>query len=153
MDAYKVLDVFQSTLPVGGATFSCWGLVNRFGFQSTLPVGGATEFGRFISMVMQFQSTLPVGGATTLFKCFIPPFYISIHAPRGGSDAPMVTNTMFPCNFNPRSPWGERPERELSRVSDSKFQSTLPVGGATPYGKITREEYLFQSTLPVGGAT
>ena len=36
----------------------------------------------------------------------------------------------------------------------SAFQSTLPVGGATPVSTFEMpEELLFQSTLPVGGAT
>ena len=80
--------------------------------------------------------------------------------------------------FNPRSPWGERHTggscMELSLI---RFQSTLPVGGATiqpqvhllpfpisihaPRGgsdrhqgsMITPSTIIFQSTLPVGGAT
>ena len=78
---------------------------------------------------------------------------ISIHAPRGGSDRAVVTSGAEPTNFNPRSPWGERRhslgadpantdfnprspwgERQLRRtgnVSTGRFQSTLPVGGAT----------------------
>ena len=34
--------------------------------------------------------------------------------------------------FNPRSPWGERPQNRLKSRVIGKFQSTLPVGGATP---------------------
>ena len=33
-------------------------------FQSTLPVGGATASGRKFHFLLLFQSTLPVGGAT-----------------------------------------------------------------------------------------
>ena len=79
-------------------------------------------------------------------------------------------------NFNPRSPWGERPCRKCPRKRTLRFQSTLPVGGATllvhalnvtirisihaPRGGSDRLvsckmilTLLFQSTLPVGGAT
>ena len=56
-----------------------------------------------------FQSTLPVGGATT--RSDFRPF------------------TAF--NFNPRSPWGERPVRRQRLYVFPIFQSTLPVGGAT----------------------
>ena len=35
-------------------------------FQSTLPVGGATENGTVYVDINAFQSTLPVGGATSL---------------------------------------------------------------------------------------
>ncbi len=41
------------------------------------------------------------------------------------SDAPTLSH------FNPRSPWGERPLRQTTTCRRSRFQSTLPVGGAT----------------------
>ena len=102
---------------------------------------------------------------------------ISIHAPRGGSDAFSPAFGSFLGNFNPRSPWGER-LLGVSRLDGSaqSFQSTLPVGGATevlsvpPFtlrisihaprgGSDTSSRgrpaarFQFQSTLPVGGAT
>ena len=55
--------------------------------------------------------------------------------------------------FNPRSPWGERPRPKLARIPGSKFQSTLPVGGATSTRATQSTKSIFQSTLPVGGAT
>ena len=85
-----------------------------------------------------------------------------------------------PCGasgyFNPRSPCGERRLYAESRLAEYKFQSTLPVRGATAAsifasnipsisihapragsdGEITlyeAAEELFQSTLPVRGAT
>ena len=103
--------VFQSTLPVGGATLIRVVTIYYAAFQSTLPVGGATisklqlrasdlyfnprspwgerpPFYEDLVKAHIFQSTLPVGGATC------PPedrkrqhVGISIHAPRGGSDA------------------------------------------------------------------
>ena len=57
----------------------------------------------------RFQSTLPVGGATRLPWEPMEAPIISIHAPRGGSDAA--------CR------------RSLQDATE--FQSTLPVGGAT----------------------
>ena len=83
-----------------------------------------------------------------------------------------------PCmgSFNPRSPCGERPESEIRQVTPCsvsihaprvgsdiilccnakvarKFQSTLPVWGATPSLPNYATEHMFQSTLPVWGAT
>ncbi len=55
-------------------------------FQSTLPVRGATVASVDSCAIASFQSTLPVRGAT---KRQIPKYaypYISIHAPRAGSD-------------------------------------------------------------------
>ena len=80
--------LFQSTLPVGGATWNTCAYVSRYTiFQSTLPVGGATSTTRLVVVGEEFQSTLPVGGATTIQKITLLSFIISIHAPRGGSDA------------------------------------------------------------------
>ena len=104
------IDIFQSTLPVWGATTR--GLLDllaaeisihapRVGsdaryqamatkagiFQSTLPVWGATA--RYQAMATKagiFQSTLPVWGATHRPVPFGAFFRISIHAPRVGSD-------------------------------------------------------------------
>ncbi len=102
-------ELFQSTLPVGGATLVPEDLRNIVRFQSTLPVGGATvlherlrrthkyfnprspwgERHICISMSAEdylFQSTLPVGGATSSLAEYMRIADISIHAPRGGSD-------------------------------------------------------------------
>ena len=59
------------------------------------------------------------------------------------------------CNFNPRSPCGERLIRCASPSrSFLGFQSTLPVWGATLLlGGVFLCSMRFQSTLPVWGAT
>ena len=79
-----------------------------------------------------FQSTLPVRGATPAAPGGEAPAGISIHAPRAGSDPPVVAHTMSSSYFNPRSPCGERREYEVGSREDPQFQSTLPVRGATP---------------------
>ena len=56
-------------------------------------------------------------------------------------------------HFNPRSPCGERPEYTVPRLKFPKFQSTLPVWGATRQDEIVFKQRIFQSTLPVWGAT
>ena len=79
---------FQSTLPVWGATF--WAMNSKtyaLLFQSTLPVWGATEKpGKPLPEPSPFQSTLPVWGATKQVRLQELRPYISIHAPRVGSD-------------------------------------------------------------------
>ena len=56
-------------------------------------------------------------------------------------------------NFNPRSPYGERHARIRYTRSSSKFQSTLPLRGATVVITIISAPIPFQSTLPLRGAT
>ena len=56
---------------------------------------------------------------------------ISIHAPRAGSDQGMPVSGMTQKDFNPRSPCGERHPLSVNSKSVKRFQSTLPVRGAT----------------------
>ena len=148
--------VFQSTLPVRGATVpqktqDCARAISihapRAGsdsgqpdeddtfsrFQSTLPVRGATAFDAASRYgAMSFQSTLPVRGAT-------PPD-LSYH--------------LMVDYFNPRSPCGERLFKLRQPFIILRFQSTLPVRGATCQKTSTLMiKKRFQSTLPVRGAT
>ena len=101
--------------------------------------------------------------------------YISIHAPRMGSNRPTSKKRCRILNFNPRSPHGERPVDRNLPVIILGFQSTLPAWGATvrrawyyyrPLISIhaprmgsdfvsfdTFHASRFQSTLPAWGAT
>ena len=151
---YDSAKKFQSTLPVGGATQPHGFLSHLRRISIHAPRGGSDySIGDYLGYptnfnprspwgerparlyclrrIHQFQSTLPVGGATIIVGAFSINFGISIHAPRGGSDVGCETLPCHRQDFNPRSPWGERP----STISLSKptllFQSTLPVGGAT----------------------
>ena len=57
-------------------------------------------------------------------------------------------------DFNPRFPWGKRPVASAYVAKSGIFQSTLPVGEATPIRRLdTQPTEEFQSTLPVGEAT
>ena len=56
-------------------------------------------------------------------------------------------------DFNPRSPYGERPHSQNAEIGTRKFQSTLPLRGATVKCGGSKTTNLFQSTLPLRGAT
>ena len=73
-------------------------------FQSTLPVRGATTPNTLSPTKNTFQSTLPVRGATKTLFNFISTLLISIHAPREGSDLLDQPSLFVDCYFNPRSP-------------------------------------------------
>ena len=60
---------------------------------------------------------------------------ISIHAPRAGSDEDIDRRVARVEDFNPRSPCGERPNMIYFKTTMPKFQSTLPVRGATTTDK------------------
>ena len=56
---------------------------------------------------------------------------ISIHAPRAGSDPHRTKQNKLDNYFNPRSPCGERLLLDYIIGKAYRFQSTLPVRGAT----------------------
>ena len=149
-------DLFQSTRPLGGATFSGENMaMYRFGFNPRAPWGARqsgtrTESSRGTVSIHAppggrdrqdnqtkittrwFQSTRPLGGATT--------------AIRGCNSAQL--------GFNPRAPWGARRIGATCQGRKNGFQSTRPLGGATLRASRYVTKYLtFQSTRPLGGAT
>ena len=102
--------LFQSTLPVWGATGSDRGVAIRYGISIHAPRVGSDP--------------RPGSGRCNSFD-------ISIHAPRVGSDEVDQKILAWQSHFNPRSPCGERPEGAPALSIKLKFQSTLPVWGAT----------------------
>ena len=80
-------------------------------FQSTLPAGGATSRLKSCEEASDCISIhAPRGGSDLPFRAYCLIWNISIHAPRGGSDQHLLIFCPFPSlDFNPRSPRGERP--------------------------------------------
>ena len=147
-------------------------------FQPTLPVRGATLLTLLRILTFRlFQPTLPVRGAT--IQPPETPILLLYFNPR----SPCGERRLFPRkrlgenrHFNPRSPCGERHDRRGGISWAFVFQPTLPVRGAT-YERRCRaatvristhapragsdqwdcqkfvEQMLFQPTLPVRGAT
>ena len=102
--------LFQSTLPVWGATADWTGVISTWIFQSTLPVWGATLLADSHDATCRISIHAPRVGSDQVYRYGVPGLCISIHAPRVGSD-------VFPFE---------------SGENDALFQSTLPVWGATP---------------------
>ena len=118
-----------------------------------------------------------VGSDGREFYSYRAALLVSIHAPRVGSDDERGGRWVFLYRFNPRSPCGERQRADVRVDCTHKFQSTLPVWGATVLGHRRRRwadcfnprspcgerrssisansaaSKEFQSTLPVWGAT
>ena len=126
---------FQSTLPLRGATragrppgihmahfnprspygerpssrISC--SVPRLDFNPRSPYGERLSLWAILRLVLIFQSTLPLRGATAAAAVILQLGRISIHAPLTGSDLTPSPRPSRGRNFNPRSPYGERPPR------------------------------------------
>ena len=92
-------------------------------------------------------------GATTWEKRDHAKRKISIHAPREGSDIAKSNEGkhVFISIHAPREGSDDEALKNVQVVL--KFQSTLPVKGATTKGVSNVAGIRFQSTLPVKGAT
>ena len=102
-----------------------------------------------------FQSTLPVRGATERLLCGCRRLSkISIHAPRAGSDYVFSVPTLGIYYFNPRSPCGERHYYYILYMLYKRISIHAPRAGSDQI-RINFIAILsrFQSTLPVRGAT
>ena len=145
-------------------------------FNPRSPCGERHKFERERLELGLFQSTLPMRGATVHPACQHLGRKISIHAPHAGSDGGYQHRETKLGDFNPRSPCGERRltlgrNSQLQMISIHaphagsddqlrhgsppwpRFQSTLPMRGATSNGDIDVPLDVFQSTLPMRGAT
>ena len=145
---------FQSTLPLRGATCFKRTLLPTFTISIHAPLTGSdnrnfdlvahgkyfnprSPYGErlppysYITYGLLFQSTLPLRGATHLGRELLCSDAISIHAPLTGSDILLPYRHSVDHDFNPRSPYGERPRDLHSRGGIAIFQSTLPLRGAT----------------------
>ena len=149
---------------------------NHLGFQSTRPVWGATSAARWRTWKPScFNPRAPCGARPEIvaelpgWNCFNPrapcgarrgnPAHsismvvVSIHAPRVGRDLTFDENRAAYKGFNPRAPCGARRFIGSASLTETVFQSTRPVWGATRQFKTSRLKTLFQSTRPVWGAT
>ena len=144
---------FNPRSPYGERPPLSWSNWGQSPFQSTLPLRGATTSGTLPREPGIFQSTLPLRGATCKAALGYWPLWISIHAPLTGSDRGEREKMTNSKNFNPRSPYGERPIFPMTFEELSGFQSTLPLRGATLAHRWSSSWKRFQSTLPLRGAT
>ena len=102
---------FQSTLSVGRATLRerQEPPVHRISIHALRGESDQSEDAGHVCAV-RFQSTLSVGRATMYENgAMTRKQIISIHALRGESDGIGRLQVAAEADFNPRSPWGERP--------------------------------------------
>ena len=168
---------FQSTLPLRGATFSMRLVQHIVSISIHTPLAGSDVVDvRHVYPVLISIHT-PLAGSDDALPQLVDCLQISIHTPLAGSDMPLFFLPLVVSYFNPHSPCGERRSSgSLGFGYRSKFQSTLPLRGATrglrravhrachfnphspcgerrPYTSSPKYSLLFQSTLPLRGAT
>ena len=121
-------------------------------FQSTLPLRGATIFARSTDEVEEISIHAPLTGSDLRKMELEEQIEISIHAPLTGSDSPCPSHSRRAPHFNPRSPYGERPQgpagwQELHPISihapltgsdegcTPSFSAALNFNPRSPYGE------------------
>ena len=102
--------VFQSTLPVWGATPVVVCVLWKQRISIHAPRVGSDTVNSILEGMVNISIHAPRVGSDFLFAFAIHGLRnISIHAPRVGSDVGGATNSQHVKDFNPRSPCGERP--------------------------------------------
>ena len=129
--AYELL--FQSTLPVWGATYYNALAAGIQVISIHAPrVGSDGQIQRREALICAFQSTLPVWGATAGNLQAAIRYTISIHAPRVGSDDHQRVRQAAAVSISIHAPRvGSDTISRLAICLVRIFQSTLPVWGAT----------------------
>ena len=148
-----IATTFQSTLPMRGATPSALYRQHlrpnfnprspcgerrdsrkrdpgRHDFNPRSPCGERRDALTVEISVEVFQSTLPMRGATVgIHVNSFTRNIISIHAPHAGSDDNPSAYRRSACDFNPRSPCGERPTHRWNvKTGATHFNPRSPCG-------------------------
>ena len=146
------MTVFQSTLPLRGATVGVWYSAAEFAISIHTPLAGSDHTERNGSLLTLFQSTLPLRGATRpCRRAGCCPSHFNPHSPCGERLLKEAEETRKEY-FNPHSPCGERLNIFSSAANGARFQSTLPLRGATRRrGKIDHRELISIHT-PLAGS-
>ena len=154
MDELEARGVFQSTLPLRGATGGVSDLCSKLNISIHAPLTGSDRTGpgpapilRGISIHAPLTGSdvdvssireardisihAPLTGSDRQGGACLCNRNISIHAPLTGSDVCQIFDPPLDINFNPRSPYGERPDPIKIHAVGPRFQSTLPLRGAT----------------------
>ena len=80
-------------------------------FQSTLPLRGATAYRFSIDETLIISIHTPLAGSDVCGRISVDGEFISIHTPLAGSDQWRLSQSEADEYFNPHSPCGERPQK------------------------------------------
>ena len=132
ISAIANIQKFQSTHPLRGATMTTRAIPSVNGFQSTHPLRGATHAAvRRGLAALHFNPRTPCGVRQDLFQVLNDKFFISIHAPLAGCDQDWINH--FVDNYiSIHAPLaGCDRLTEMGIPTQTGFQSTHPLRGAT----------------------
>ena len=172
-----MLDEFQSTHPLRGATFHVsLDLLARFisihaplagcdgnpsqGWKPCheisihAPLAGCDGGNKIIAAAdLNFNPRTPCGVRRAKMGTFTENFRISIHAPLAGCDAAPFLLSCHHIHFNPRTPCGVRHRTRDWHAELDDFNPRTPCGVRHRRKRGCPEPERFQSTHPLRGAT
>ena len=122
-------------------------------FNPRAPCGARRRLPIQVIMDVKFQPTRPLRGATVAKHTNNLDEKISTHAPLAGRDFAVSTFVLTLLYFNPRAPCGARLVNDFDVDSDTLFQPTRPLRGATSLSTSMTKLSTFQPTRPLRGAT
>ena len=128
---FSTLRNFNPRSPHGERLELCCDLRHNEKISIHAPRTGSDVIARLCATLTQISIHAPRTGSDVQASGARIVRNISIHAPRTGSDTDATPSLTSPCNFNPRSPHGERPSHVPNKNVRHRFQSTLPARGAT----------------------
>ena len=124
---------FNPRSPCGERRAATWKPSSRAVFQSTLPVWGATGASCALLLFVVVSIHAPRVGSDNTLILSIAPFHVSIHAPRVGSDSQRISAQAHGKGFNPRSPCGERHDIAFIPQGSKSFNPRSPCGERLPH--------------------
>ncbi len=122
--------IFQSTLPVWGATPPPLTLRAAAEISIHAPRVGSDKALGLHGDGLHISIHAPRVGSDHLYAAHRPEAAISIHAPRVGSDSHSAGILICLQNFNPRSPCGERPKQRRKAGGNGNISIHAPRVGS-----------------------
>ena len=168
--------LFQSTLPLRGATTSKPKFEIKVQFQSTFPLRGATRHPKRRSdRAYHFNPRSPLRGATRIPKELWDNYRISIHVPLAGSDGCFL-GLLLAADISIHVPLAGSDDKVSNELRDLWISIHVPLAGSDPLRSAAcgaapnfnprspcgerRQGWsalysfnVFQSTFPLRGAT
>ncbi len=124
-----------------------------FCFNPRTPYGVRRNENGVCGSVFRFQSTHSLRSATSLCVHLLHFKTVSIHALLTECDEPLTFYGYDSNGFNPRTPYGVRPDKITDAITPKQFQSTHSLRSATPFQSFHALSQKFQSTHSLRSAT
>ena len=123
-----------------------------YNFNPRSPHGERRQGWRTWSPEENISTHAPRTGSDLHQERFYRPRCISTHAPRTGSDGCPPCPIAVACDFNPRSPHGERPSSACPSGTSKRISTHAPRTGSDEMAKLLRQNGVISTHAPRTGS-